>query len=528
MADRKLIRVLCDLVVLFGGLQVFLKPVTGKKILVLSPQVGSHLLQANSVAEGLLAKGYDVYIIIDNRARLPADIINPMVRQIQYDTGHVPCFQTPNFQKYLDKDSDEDANVFEKISVKMTWFDLFYEECNKIIHNDDLYKRLLYERFDFVVTDGALRCLSIIPHRMSVPFASFMAFIPLHIPASLQGPMLIRGPWDDYISDTDNVFTKTIRIFGIMYHSLFMGGVGNYSASFISDLQKQSQLWLYDNSRIYDTTIPVSPNVIHVGGLNTRKPGPIKDKKLKQFLDSAANGFILVSFGSITKRVTEKLAEVFLATFKATPYRIVWQFNKLKLKPGQVLPSNVMALNWIPQNDVLGHENIKLFITHCGNSGQHEALYNAVPMLGIPVFGDQLHNARRMEKRWFGVFIRPAELTKQKLLDAIKQVITDSSFSENIAVASRILRDSPMSPRETAAYWIDHVIKHGADHLMSRTNQMSWFEILMIDVLLFVVLVVFLFCFVVYLLGRCIIALYRKCCCARRAAGRTKTNSKSR
>ena len=34
----------------------------------------------------------------------------------------------------------------------------------------------------------------------------------------------------------------------------------------------------------------------------------------------------------------------------------------------------------------LGHKKTVLFITHCGMHGVLEAIYNAVPMVGIPVF----------------------------------------------------------------------------------------------------------------------------------------------
>lgn len=43
----------------------------------------------------------------------------------------------------------------------------------------------------------------------------------------------------------------------------------------------------------------------------------------------------------------------------------------------------------LKQAIVTGHENTKLFITHGGLLSTHEAIYNSVPMLGIPVMIDQ-------------------------------------------------------------------------------------------------------------------------------------------
>ena len=40
--------------------------------------------------------------------------------------------------------------------------------------------------------------------------------------------------------------------------------------------------------------------------------------------------------------------------------------------------------------DILADENTKIFISHCGNHGAHEALFNGVPILGIRVSNKNL------------------------------------------------------------------------------------------------------------------------------------------
>ena len=58
--------------------------------------------------------------------------------------------------------------------------------------------------------------------------------------------------------------------------------------------------------------------------------------------------------------------------------QIVW---RLKVNGLKNIPDNVMLYDWLPQNDLLGHRNTKLFITHCGRNGQFESMYHAVPMV---------------------------------------------------------------------------------------------------------------------------------------------------
>ena len=60
--------------------------------------------------------------------------------------------------------------------------------------------------------------------------------------------------------------------------------------------------------------------------------------------------------------------------------QVVWRLKKKDLKG---VKKNVMLMDWLPQNDLLGHRNTKLFITHCGRNGQFESMYHSVPMVGI-------------------------------------------------------------------------------------------------------------------------------------------------
>jgi glucuronosyltransferase len=478
---------------------------------MLAPCIGSHLMQMNSVAEGLMARGHVVYAILNSRAKINKGILNPGIKVIKYDTGAEPIFEIKEYQENLLAAELSDLSLLESFKPLGSLLKYFTLECRGVLTQTDLFKKLGAEHFDFIVVDGLMKCFYIIPYKLGVPFAVFMAFLPPDIPhAALQSSLLLRISLDDLVV-RDNA-PPLLATLG----KIFLLGVFSNALEVFEDIanitqfepQKQAKLWLYDISTVLGTPMPVSPNVINVGGLNVHKPKPLPEGELKQFVDSASDGFILVSFGSFAKFVPDKIIRVLLDTFKDVPYKVVWKWDKTSLKADQVVPPNVLAVNWMPQNDVVGHKNIKLFLMHCGNSGQHEALYSSVPMVGIPLFGDQPFNCRRIEGR-FGRHIRVRDLSKDKLVDLIKHVISDRKYSDNIGKASAIFRDQPMDPRETAAYWIDHVIKYGADHLLSKTNDMSWIQILMWDVLFVVCVVVFFVFSMLFLLCRC---AYRRCC----------------
>ncbi|WP_348519735.1 glycosyltransferase [Bacillus sp. 166amftsu] len=51
------------------------------------------------------------------------------------------------------------------------------------------------------------------------------------------------------------------------------------------------------------------------------------------------------------------------------------------------IPPNFRMYNYVPQLDILQHAD--LFITHGGMNSSSESLYFCVPMLVIPVMGEQ-------------------------------------------------------------------------------------------------------------------------------------------
>jgi glucuronosyltransferase len=56
----------------------------------------------------------------------------------------------------------------------------------------------------------------------------------------------------------------------------------------------------------------------------------------------------------------------------------------------------------LPQQDLLAHPNLKVFVTHGGLLSLQEALYHQTPLVGIPLGNDQKPNMLRAEKKGYG------------------------------------------------------------------------------------------------------------------------------
>jgi glucuronosyltransferase len=76
---------------------------------------------------------------------------------------------------------------------------------------------------------------------------------------------------------------------------------------------------------------------------------------------------------------------------------------------------------------VLGHANTVLFITHGGLLSAHEAVYNAVPVIGVPFYLDQLQNVANYVKKGIGAKIDFNDITEENLYNVIQSVLNNKS-----------------------------------------------------------------------------------------------------
>lgn len=55
------------------------------------------------------------------------------------------------------------------------------------------------------------------------------------------------------------------------------------------------------------------------------------------------------------------------------------------------------------------------------------------------------------------------------------------------------MRDRPLSPMNTAMYWIEYVLRHGgAPHLRTAALLLRWYEYAYLDILLYITLTLFI------------------------------------
>ena len=229
-------------------------------------------------------------------------------------------------------------------------------------------------------------------------------------------------------------------------------------------------------------------------------------------MDSATDGVILVSFGSAltpSQMKKEKL-DMFLGMFRTLKqYSFIWKCDV----DIEDLPGNVKILNWLPQQDLIAHENLKVFVTHGGIGSLTEAIYHKATLVGIPFGQDQRPNLLRAEKHGYAVLLEYETLTEASLTSSVRKAIESPQMAAALDRAHKLYIDREMKPAEKATWWIEYVCRNGMEAgkmLKPIFSDIPWYQYHHLDSLL--ILVIILSLIVGLFVGLC--KCCRRCCCS--------------
>ncbi|KAH0820520.1 hypothetical protein GEV33_002271 [Tenebrio molitor] len=94
---------------------------------------------------------------------------------------------------------------------------------------------------------------------------------------------------------------------------------------------------------------------------------------LQKILDEATAGFVYLNLGS--NNIDQKLRTIITEALAELPYTVLWKWESDRL-PGK--PSDGVIRNWLPQQDVLAHCNVKAFVTQGNIQSVQEAIFREI------------------------------------------------------------------------------------------------------------------------------------------------------
>ncbi|KAK5640041.1 hypothetical protein RI129_010852 [Pyrocoelia pectoralis] len=378
--------------------------------------------------------------------------------------------------------------------------------------------------FDLVIVENLMTTMIAFSERFKCPFIGINSFDPPYIVYQNLGNPTHPVMYPDSLLPFTYPLSLTERVISVLYTAfvpLLPLVVGHAEDALVekhfgkgypplSELSENISMLFVNTDPIFHPVKSLVPTVIQIGAGSHRSPSKPLPKDLKKILDNASQGFIYFSLGSNVKSndLENHTRNVIMETFRDLPYTVVWKFEDTDL-PNK--PSNVHIQKWFPQQDVLKHPNIKLFITQGGLQSTDEAIYDHVPMVGMPFFADQHMNVEKMVSKGMGLSINYIDLKKEDFKATILEVITNPKYKNRVIELAKLAQDQPMTGLERAIWWTEYVIRHkGAKHLRSPLLDIPWYQYLLLDVIAVLLLSVMAFFFTIYTVLRLLIRLLRK------------------
>ncbi|KAI8559002.1 hypothetical protein RHMOL_Rhmol04G0140300 [Rhododendron molle] len=202
-------------------------------------------------------------------------------------------------------------------------------------------------------------------------------------------------------------------------------------------LEEQVLNWMASQWPMIKTVGPTIPSVYldkqleddKYYGLNLFHPST---EACMKWLDTKEKSSVVyASFGSIATVGGSQMEELAMG-LKNSNENFLWV---VRASEESNLPSNFVAetsekglvVNWYPQLQVLSHQAVGCFLTHCGWNSTSEAMSLGVPMVVMPQWTDQTTNAKYIVDVWdVGVRVNVNDkgiITREEVVLRIEEVM---------------------------------------------------------------------------------------------------------
>lgn len=263
--------------------------------------------------------------------------------------------------------------------------------------------------------------------------------MPVHVLALTDTPAFSAAIWHPMARHSPGPLVIGDRAYNAVYHLYdrvyrkfpFMRTQNAIARRFFGDqleplqvIERESQLYLVNWNAVIDEVPLVPANVIAVGGLHVQRQTKLH-RNTVLFLEAASrrNSTVIVfSMGTGPNALlTREQDEIFLEAFRnLTQFSFIWKYDKLEKWE---CPRNILMTDWLEQSVLLQQPDVKLFITSGGTLSVQEALWNGVPIIGVPLQLDQQQNVDRVQGLGAGRRLSLNQLSADRLMGMIVEMI---------------------------------------------------------------------------------------------------------
>ncbi|KAJ0084299.1 hypothetical protein Patl1_29803 [Pistacia atlantica] len=240
-------------------------------------------------------------------------------------------------------------------------------------------------------------------------------------------------------SDSFSVFVKKVFPLWVKADAILVNTVEEFDKTGLN----------YFRRKIGRPVWPVGP-VLFSSGNKARagKEFGLSQEICKNWLDKKPSCSVLyVSFGSQNTISSSQMMQLAMA-LEACGKNFIWVVRppigfdiNSEFKANEWLPEGfeerirdsgrgLVVHTWAPQVEILSHESLSAFLSHCGWNSVLESLSRGVPMIGWPMAAEQFYNVKLLEEK-IGVCVEVArgkncEIFHEEIVAKIELVMNES------------------------------------------------------------------------------------------------------
>ncbi|XP_038178422.1 UDP-glucuronosyltransferase 3A2-like isoform X2 [Arvicola amphibius] len=451
----------------------------------------------NRVSQILQDNGYNVTKLQGKVIFIPG--VKEEKVSYQVINWHLPEDQQEEFRNRLNILLEELVRQRNTHHVIVKIYKLLGGLCSHFLGREDIMDFLRNENFDLLLFDYLDLCSYLIAEKLEKKFVTVLPMQFSYMNFGLTSPLSYVPVCGSRLTDQMDFWGRVKNFlmffdFSLKQREIFSQFDATIQEHFaedsrpvLSDLPLKAELSFINSDFAFDFARPLFPNTVYVGGLMDKPARPIP-QDLEDFISKFGDsGFVLVALGSVvTLHQTKELIKEMNNAFARLPQGVLWTVKDGHWPKDVRLAPNVKIMDWVPQNDLLAHPSIRLFVTHGGMNSIMEAIQHGVPMVGIPFCADQPENMVRIEAKKIGVSVQLETIKAETFALTLKEVIEDKRYKTAAMTARAIRCSHPLTPSQRLVGWIDHILQSGGGaHLKPHGFQQPWHVQHLLDVLLF-------------------------------------------
>ncbi|NXU93702.1 UD16 glucuronosyltransferase, partial [Xiphorhynchus elegans] len=264
----------------------------GGKILVI-PQDGSHWLSMRPVVEKLQQKGHDVVVVVPSTS-LYMTAKEPSNYTVKvYPIPYPEEFLGEMLKAFVDVHFVEQSvwnMIIASYQSTVQLSQVFFMNCQSLLHNKELMGYLRGSQFDVVFTDPILMCGPVVAEYLSVPSVYFLRGFPCGMDSDATqcpNPPSYIPRFFLYNSDTmtfsQRVKNMLVNLLELFYCKPIYAKIEALAQEVLkkkvtaTELLSRGAFWLMRYDFVFEFPRPVMPNMAFIGGINCEQK-----KKLSQ------------------------------------------------------------------------------------------------------------------------------------------------------------------------------------------------------------------------------------------------------